>query len=84
MNAFTVRSSITRAGIGSNASLPTIPKRGAADLREGSLETQIVRRMSDRPVVPINSTSVGSSPCVLNPAPTFLPPSSASRSAAQR
>jgi site-specific DNA recombinase len=40
--------------------------RGAADLREGSLETQIARRMSDRPVVPINSTSVGSSPCVLN------------------
>jgi site-specific DNA recombinase len=40
--------------------------RGAADLREGSLETQIARRMSDRSVVPINSSSVGSSPCVLN------------------
>jgi site-specific DNA recombinase len=46
--------------------------RGAADLREGSLETQIARRMSDRPVVPINSTSVGSSPCVLNPSADLL------------
>jgi site-specific DNA recombinase len=46
--------------------------RGAADLREGSLETQIARRMSDRPVVPINSTSVGSSPCVLNPRADLL------------
>jgi site-specific DNA recombinase len=46
--------------------------RGAAYPREGSLETQIARRMYDHPVVPINSTPVGSSPCVLNPSAGFL------------
>ena len=43
--------------------------RGAAstDLRERSLETQIICRTADRPVGAINSAAVGSSPCVLDP-----------------
>jgi site-specific DNA recombinase len=48
--------------------------RGAApaDARERSIETQIIRRMSDRPVATVNSTEVGSSPCVLDPRADLL------------
>jgi site-specific DNA recombinase len=43
--------------------------RGAAptDPRERSIETDIIRHVSDRPVATINSARVGSSPCVLDP-----------------
>jgi hypothetical protein len=51
----------------------------STDPREPSIETQIIRRVSDRPGATINSVSVGSSPCVLDPAPTFAPRSSTSR-----
>jgi hypothetical protein len=39
----------------------------STDPREPSIETQIIRRVSDRPGATINSVSVGSSPCVLDP-----------------
>jgi site-specific DNA recombinase len=43
--------------------------RGTAltDLREPSIEPHIIRRVFDRPGATINSTAVGSSPCVLDP-----------------
>jgi site-specific DNA recombinase len=63
--------------VGSVASVPAMELerrvvdavRGAAstDLRERSLETQIICRTSDRPVGAINSAAVGSSPCALDP-----------------
>ena len=48
--------------------------RGATptDPRERSIETEIVRRVSDRPVGTINSAAVGSSPCVLDPGADLL------------
>ena len=43
--------------------------RGAAptERRERSIETQIIRRVSDRPDAAIDSDAVGSSPCALDP-----------------
>ena len=43
--------------------------RGAAPTHpcERSIETEIIRRVSDRPVATVNSAAVGSSPCVLDP-----------------
>jgi site-specific DNA recombinase len=43
--------------------------RGAppTDPRERSIETEIIRRVSDRPVATVNSAAVGSSPRVLDP-----------------
>ena len=59
--------------------------RGAAptDRRERSIETQIIRRVSDRPDAAIDSAASARRPAPSIPAPTFAPPSSASRSAAQ-
>jgi hypothetical protein len=59
--------------------------RGAAttDHRERSIETRITRRVSDHPVAAIDSAGLGSRPAPSIPAPTFAPPSSTSRSAAQ-
>jgi hypothetical protein len=44
-------------------------RRGAAsaDPRERSIETQIIRRVSDRPDAAIDTAAVGSSPCALDP-----------------
>jgi hypothetical protein len=43
--------------------------RGAAPAhpRKRSIETEIIPRVSDRPVATVNSAAVGSSPCVLDP-----------------
>jgi site-specific DNA recombinase len=47
--------------------------RGASlpEPRERSIETQIIRRVSDRPVATINSAAVALSPCVLDPSADF-------------
>jgi site-specific DNA recombinase len=66
-----------KENVGSVARVPAIELerrvvdavRGAAarDPRERSIETEIIRRASDRPVATINNAAGGSSPCVLDP-----------------
>ena len=66
-----------KADAGSVARVPAIELerrvveavRGAAptDPRERSIETQIIRRVSDRPEAAIDSSAFGSSPCALDP-----------------